>query len=212
MSASERDASRVSAGRNPDDQRPALSLWARCFGNRQRFPMCGRKPEPRIRLLFEGRRLVIRAAAFVLPRTLWARGGRHRSHARLHPGCGEQSRPPPLEQPRDLVVPLHRPPTRLHQAPDPSFHRHTGPTGGAARPGCAALGLVCLWPRGIRSCAAMNLEKAVETADDADDADGKGLEVKRPRTFEGTPKPSMDWVVQSVHLRNRGHLRSSAVK
>jgi hypothetical protein len=53
----------------------------------------------------------------------------------------------------------------------------------------------------------MNLEKAVETADDADDADGKGLEVKRPRTFEGTPKPSMDWVVQSLHLRNRRRRR-----
>jgi len=27
--------------------------------------------------------------------------------------------------------------------------------------------------------------------------------VKRPRTFGVTPKPSMDWVVQPLHLRNR---------
>ena len=48
------------------------------------------------------------------------------------------------------------------------------------------------------------LEKAVETAVDAE---RPGLEVKRPRTLEGTPKPSMDWVVQSLPLRNRRPLR-----
>jgi hypothetical protein len=53
----------------------------------------------------------------------------------------------------------------------------------------------------------LSLEKAVETADDADDADRQGLEVKRPRTCEVTPKPSMDSVVQPLHLRNRRHLR-----
>ena len=37
------------------------------------------------------------------------------------------------------------------------------------------------------------------SADDA--ADRKGLEVKRLRTFEGMPKPRMDWVVQLPHLR-----------
>jgi hypothetical protein len=31
--------------------------------------------------------------------------------------------------------------------------------------------------------------------------------VKRPRTFEVTAKPNMDWVVQPLHLRNRRHLR-----
>jgi len=31
--------------------------------------------------------------------------------------------------------------------------------------------------------------------------------VKRPRTFEVMPKPSMDWLVQPLHLRNRQHLR-----
>ena len=31
--------------------------------------------------------------------------------------------------------------------------------------------------------------------------------MKHPHTFEGTPKPSMDWVVQTLHLRNRRHLR-----
>jgi hypothetical protein len=36
---------------------------------------------------------------------------------------------------------------------------------------------------------------------------GRGLEVKRPRTFEVTPKPNMDWAVQPLHLRNRRHLR-----
>jgi hypothetical protein len=51
------------------------------------------------------------------------------------------------------------------------------------------------------------LKKAVETADDSDDADRQGLEVKRSRTFEGTPKPSMDPVGQPLHLRNRRHLR-----
>jgi hypothetical protein len=49
----------------------------------------------------------------------------------------------------------------------------------------------------------LNREKAVETADEGDDADRQELEVKRPRTFEVTPKPSMDWVVQTLHLRNR---------
>lgn len=53
----------------------------------------------------------------------------------------------------------------------------------------------------------LNLEKAVETADAADDADRQGLEVKRPRTCEVTPKPSMDSVVQPLHLRNPRHLR-----
>jgi hypothetical protein len=53
----------------------------------------------------------------------------------------------------------------------------------------------------------MHPKKAVETADDADDADQQGLEVKRPRTFEVTPKASMNWVVQPLHLRNRRHLR-----
>jgi hypothetical protein len=55
--------------------------------------------------------------------------------------------------------------------------------------------------------SSFNLEKAVETADDADDADRQGLEVKRPRNCEVTPKPSMDSVVQPLHLRNRRHLR-----
>jgi len=45
------------------------------------------------------------------------------------------------------------------------------------------------------------------SADDA--ADRQGLEVKRLRTFEGMPKPSMDWVVQPLPLRNRRHLRFS---
>ena len=49
-----------------------------------------------------------------------------------------------------------------------------------------------------------NLEKAVETADDAD---RQGLQVKRQRTCEVTPKPGMDSVVQPLHLRNRRHLR-----
>jgi hypothetical protein len=31
----------------------------------------------------------------------------------------------------------------------------------------------------------------------------QGLEVKRQRTLEVTPKPSMDWVMQPLHLRNR---------
>ena len=53
----------------------------------------------------------------------------------------------------------------------------------------------------------LNLETAVETADDADDADRQGIEVKRPRTCEVTPKPSMDSVVQPLHLRNLRHLR-----
>ena len=35
----------------------------------------------------------------------------------------------------------------------------------------------------------------------------QGLEVKRQRTLEVTPKPSMDWVMQPLHLRNRRHLR-----
>ena len=52
----------------------------------------------------------------------------------------------------------------------------------------------------------LNLEKAVDTADNANDADRQGLEGKRPLT-EVTPKPSMDWVVQPLHLRNRQHLR-----
>lgn len=50
-------------------------------------------------------------------------------------------------------------------------------------------------------------EKAVETADAPDDADRQGLEAKRPRTFEVKPKPSMNWVLQSLPLRNRRHLR-----
>ena len=58
------------------------------------------------------------------------------------------------------------------------------------------------WPLGTP-----NLEKAVETADDADDADRHGLEVKRPRTCEVTAKTSMDSVVQPLHLWNRRHLR-----
>ena len=53
----------------------------------------------------------------------------------------------------------------------------------------------------------LNLEKAVDTADNANDADRQGLEGKRPRTFEVTPNPSTDWVVQPLHLRNRQHLR-----
>ncbi len=52
----------------------------------------------------------------------------------------------------------------------------------------------------------LNLEKAVETADDADDADRQGLEVKHPRTLKVTPEPSMDWLVQPLPLRHR-HLR-----
>jgi hypothetical protein len=47
----------------------------------------------------------------------------------------------------------------------------------------------------------LNLEKAVETADDADDADRQGLEVEHPSTLEVTPKPSMDWVGRPLHLR-----------
>ena len=66
-------------------------------------------------------------------------------------------------------------------------------------------------PRGLeikeRAGGSLNPEKAVETADDADDADRQGLEVKRPRTSEVTPEPSMDSVVQPLHLRNRRHLR-----
>ena len=50
----------------------------------------------------------------------------------------------------------------------------------------------------------VSLEKAVETADDAD---RQGLEAKRPRTFEVNPKPSINWVVQPLRLRNRRHLR-----
>jgi hypothetical protein len=50
----------------------------------------------------------------------------------------------------------------------------------------------------------LNLEKTVETADDAD---RQGLEVKRPRTCEVTAKPNMDSVVQPLHPRNRRYLR-----
>ena len=60
---------------------------------------------------------------------------------------------------------------------------------------------------GIVGSTDFTLEKAVETADGADGADRQGLEVKRPRNCEVTPKPSMDSVVQPLHLRNRRHLR-----
>ena len=53
----------------------------------------------------------------------------------------------------------------------------------------------------------VSLEKAVETADDPDDADRQGLEAKRPRTCEVTAKPNMDSVVQPLHPRNRRYLR-----
>jgi hypothetical protein len=56
----------------------------------------------------------------------------------------------------------------------------------------------------VRIAEPINLEKAVETADDAD---RQGLQVKRQRTCEVTPKPGMDSVVQPLHLRNRRHLR-----
>ena len=51
------------------------------------------------------------------------------------------------------------------------------------------------------------LEKVVETADVPDDADRQGLQVKRQRTCEVTPKPGMDSVVQPLHLRNLRNLR-----
>jgi len=57
---------------------------------------------------------------------------------------------------------------------------------------------------GFQSAESLNLEKAVETADDAD---SQGLQGKRQRTCEVTPKPGMDSVVQPLHLRNRRHLR-----
>ena len=43
---------------------------------------------------------------------------------RIHPHPCGQSRPPPLEQQRHLLVPLHPPPPRLHQAPRPPEPRH----------------------------------------------------------------------------------------
>lgn len=40
----------------------------------------------------------------------------HEQHNTSHPGPPGQSGPPPLEQPRDVVVPLHGTPAELHEA------------------------------------------------------------------------------------------------
>lgn len=51
-----------------------------------------------------------------------------------HPGSPLQPRSSPLEQPRHLVVPLHPPPARLHQAARPLLAGHAFAGGSPAPP------------------------------------------------------------------------------